>query len=167
MAVNQPKISKDQADNSWKLEVTTQANNEEARVNDLASRLAALEAMMGTSSGGPVRSVDTISSTSILRLNADGRLSNIPVTGAGALQVTNYVQTVQPNTLTYTFSGAGLLTTTPHQLYIGGQKLIETVDYTPSSSVNGMITLTSQPDLSSNPTNTMEQLMIELSIWSL
>ena len=139
MAVNQPKIGKDQADNSWKLEVTQQVNNEEARINSLLSRIEALEAERDTSSGGAV---------------------------SGTLQITNYVQLVQDNTLEYTFSGAGLLTNLPHQLYIGGQKLIETVDYNPSSSVNGRITLTSQPVLPSNQ-NMMEQLMIELSIWSL
>ena len=42
MAVNQPIIGDDQADNSWKLEITNQANNEEARVNALASQLEAV-----------------------------------------------------------------------------------------------------------------------------
>ena len=42
MAVNQPIIGDDQAENSWKLEITNQANNEEARVNALASQLEEL-----------------------------------------------------------------------------------------------------------------------------
>ena len=43
MAVNQPIVVDDQAENSWKLEVTSQANNEEARVNALVSRIEELE----------------------------------------------------------------------------------------------------------------------------
>ena len=51
MAINQPIIVDDQAENSWKLEVTNQANIEEARVNALASRLAQLEGLMGVTGG--------------------------------------------------------------------------------------------------------------------
>ena len=43
MAVNQPIITDDQADNSWKLEVATQINNEEARLNALLLRIEELE----------------------------------------------------------------------------------------------------------------------------
>jgi len=39
MAVNQPLITGNQAEDSWKLEVTNQLNNEEARVNSLASQI--------------------------------------------------------------------------------------------------------------------------------
>ena len=48
MAVNQPMISDNQVDNSWKLEVTNQINNEETRVNALLSRIVALETQMFT-----------------------------------------------------------------------------------------------------------------------
>lgn len=43
MAVNQPIIDDNQADNSWKLEVTNQLNNEEARLNALLLRIEELE----------------------------------------------------------------------------------------------------------------------------
>ena len=164
MAINQPRIGDDQADNSWKLEVTTQANTEESRVNALVSRIEALEGMMGiTSGGGVVSSVDT-DPPSILRLT-NGRLSTVPVSGSGALQVTNYVQLVQDVTqLEYTFSGAGNLSTIPHQVFVGGQKLIETMDYNPSSTTNGRVILTRQLVL---PTVPVGDLLIELSVWSL
>ena len=48
MAVNQPMISDNQVDNSWKLEVTNQINNEEARVNALASRIDTLQSASTT-----------------------------------------------------------------------------------------------------------------------
>ena len=140
MAVNQPKITDDQVDNSWMLEVTNQLNSEEARINALLSRIEQLESVMRTGGSGTV---------------------------TGNLQLTNYVQVVQPSQLEYTFAGAGNLSSVPHQVSIGGQKLIETVDYNPSSTVNGRITLTSQPDLTGNSIDPMQQLMIELSIWSL
>ena len=141
MAVNQPKIVDDQIENSWKLEVTNQLNSEEARINALLLRIEQLEAATGiSSSGSGVR---------------------------GNLQLTNYVQVVQENQLEYTFVGAGNLSSVPHQVFIGGQKLIETVDYNPSTTINGRITLTSQPDLTGNSIDPMQQLMIELSIWSL
>lgn len=141
MAVNQPIIDDNQADNSWKLEVTNQINSEEARLNALLLRIEQLESggTGGTGGGGQT----------------------------GTLQLTNYVQLVQPNQLNYTFTGAANLSSVPHQVFIGGQKLIETVDYNVSNIVNGMITLTNQPDLSNNPTNPVNQLMIELSVWSL
>ena len=43
MAVNQPLITENQVDNSWKLEVTNQVNNEEARLNALLLRIQQLE----------------------------------------------------------------------------------------------------------------------------
>ena len=43
MAVNQPIITGNQADDSWRLEVTAQLNNEEARVNALASDIRNIE----------------------------------------------------------------------------------------------------------------------------
>lgn len=141
MAVNQPIIDDNQADNSWKLEVTNQINSEEARLNALLLRIEQLESggTGGTGGGGQT----------------------------GTLQLTNYVQLVQENQLNYTFTGAPNLSSVPHQVFIGGQKLIETVDYNPSNTINGMITLTNQPDLTGNPTDPMDQLMIELSVWSL
>ena len=164
MPVNQPIIGEGQADNSWKLELTNQANNEEARVNALVSRIQQLESMVGIAGGAAVTSVDQ---TGILRLN-NGILSNVPASNVGSLQLTNYVQLVLDNQLNYAFTGVdSLLTTTPHQVFVGGQKLIEGVDYNPSTTTNGMITLTRQPDLSNNPTNPMDQLMIELSLWSI
>ena len=167
MAVNQPIIGNDQADNSWRLEITNQANSEEARVNALVSRIAQLESLMGggSGSGGVVTSVDE-TPPSILRLN-NGRLSAVPSTASGTLQLTNYVLLVQPSQLEYTFVGAENLSTASHQVFVGGQKLIEGVDYTPSTTTNGTITLMRQPDLSNNPTNPMDQLMIELSLWSI
>ncbi len=52
MPINQPIISDDQADNSWKLEATEQANREEARVNSLVARIATLERLLsGTTTG--------------------------------------------------------------------------------------------------------------------
>ena len=141
MAVNQPKITDDQVDNSWMLEVTNQLNSEEARINALLLRIEQLESAGASTTGG-------------------GR-------GTGNLQLTNYVQLVQPNQLEYTFVGAGNLSSVPHQVFVGGQKLIETVDYNPSTTINGRLTLTSQPDLTGNSIDPMQQLMIELSIWSL
>ena len=141
MAVNQPKITDDQVDNSWMLEVTNQLTSEEARINALLLRIEQLESGTRTSTNG-------------------GSVT-------GNLQLTNYVQAVQEDQLQYTFAGAGNLSTVPHQVFIGGQKLIETVDYNPSSTVNGRLLLTSQPDLTGNSIDPMKQLMIELSIWSL
>ena len=140
MAVNQPKITDDQVDNSWMLEVTNQLNSEEARINALLSRIEELESGTRTGSSSGV---------------------------TGNLQLTNYVQLVQPNTLEYTFAGAGNLTSVPHQVFVGGLKLIEGVDYDPSDSVLGRVTLLRQPNLTDNPSDPMQQLMIELSIWSL
>jgi len=43
MAINQPLIGDDPIENSWKLELTTQVNNEEARLNALLLRIEQLE----------------------------------------------------------------------------------------------------------------------------
>lgn len=52
MSVNQPMIGDNQTDNSWKLEVTNQANQEEVRVNSLASRLGAIDGIDRTVTTG-------------------------------------------------------------------------------------------------------------------
>ena len=171
MAVNQPKITDDQVDNSWKLEVTNQINSEEARINNLLSRIEQLEsATIAAGSGRPgiTYSFADGSNGSFTVTPSDGNPQVVTTGTGGNLQLTNYVQAVQSNQLEYTFGGTrSLLSVTPHQVYIGGQKLIETVDYIPSDTVNGRITLTSQPDLTGNSMDPMQQLMIELSIWSL
>ena len=170
MAVNQPKITDDQVDNSWMLEVTNQLNSEEARINALLSRIEQLESAARTSSGPSVTYAFTNGLNGSFEVTpSDTGVPQTVTTGTGSrnLQLTNYVQLVQASQLEYTFTGPGVLSTVPHQVFIGGQKLIESVDYTPSDSVPGRITLTSQPDLTGNPVNQMEQLMIELSIWSL
>jgi len=141
MAVNQPKIGKDQADNSWKLEITTQANNEEARVNDLASRLAALEETMG-GGGGIVRSVDT---TGILRFNGStGRLSSDAQT-IGTLSQNDYLIRITDGTRTsYQFTLAGTTIPETHMVFLGGMRLCESTTITPRDySISGnTITLT-------------------------
>ena len=172
MAVNQPIIGSDQADNSWKLEVTAQANVEEARVNALVSRIEQLEAMLGASTGGGGTDVgfDSVNVTppSILRIN-ERVLSTLPVSGSGALAVTNMVQLVSPTATVYTFGTAAIIDT--HQLHLGGQKLIEGVDYNLSNQINnaGQLVLTSVP--SDIPTDNLTRgtngIMIELSIWSI
>ena len=169
MAVNQPIIGSDQADNSWKLEVTAQANTEESRVNALVSRIEQLEAMLGattTGSGGVVQSVNT-EPPSILRLSDAGRLSTIPVTGAGSLAVLNLVQRVSPTSVEYNFTRTIPET---HILYVGGMKLVETVDYNLANQDTqpGILTLTSIP--ANIPTNNLQSttgIHIELSIWSI
>ena len=125
MAVNQPQIGKDQADNSWKLEVTTQVNNEEARINDLASRLAALESGMGIG-GGIVRSVDT---TGILRFNgATGELSSGSV---DTLQQNDYLIRITSGTQTaYQFTMAGPVIPETHMIFLGGMRLCESTTTT-------------------------------------
>jgi len=132
MAVNQPQIGKDQADNSWKLEVTTQVNSEEARLNDLASRLARLEA------GG----------------------SNTTSTNTGALRIDNYVQMLVQGTNLYTFTGADANGDIENRslVFVGGLKLIESVDFEFAGS--NQIRLLQSPDVDSNS-------MIELTVWSL
>jgi len=140
MAVNQPKIGKDQADNSWKLEVTTQVNNEEARINDLASRLAALESGMGIG-GGIVRSVDT---TGILRFNGStGELSSGQVTNR--LVQNDYLLRITSGTQTsYQFTMAGDAIPETHMVFLGGMRLCESTSTTQRDySISGnTITLT-------------------------
>ena len=139
MAVNQPKIGKDQADNSWKLEVTTQVNNEEARINDLASRLAALESGMGIG-GGIVRSVDT---TGILRFNGStGELSSGSV---DTLQQNDYLIRITDGTrTTYQFTMAGATIPETHMIFLGGIRLCESTTTTQRDySISGnTVTLT-------------------------
>ena len=139
MAVNQPKIGKDQADNSWKLEVTTQVNNEEARITDLVSRIAALEAGMGENQG-VVRSVDT---TGILRFNgATGRLSSGSV---GTLQQNDYLIRITSGTQTaFQFTMAGAMIPETHMIFLGGIRLCESTTTTQRDySISGnTVTLT-------------------------
>ena len=161
MAVNQPPIKEDLIESSWDLEVTNQINSEEARVNALLARVQVLESMMGMSSGP--ETVSSVDETGILRLT-NGRLSNVPVGAAGALQINNYVQMIQENQLEYNFVqgsvNPGNLSVVPHQVFVGGQKLVESIDYTPSSTLDGQIMLLRQPNLT-------EPLTIELTVWSL
>ena len=65
MAVNQPMISDNQVENSWKLEVTNQVNNEETRVNALLSRIEQLESQMAVT---PTNILDTYSITKEVEL---------------------------------------------------------------------------------------------------
>jgi len=126
MAVNQPKIGKDQADNSWKLEVTTQANNEEARVNDLASRLAALEAGLGVNNSG-----------------GDG--NNTPGFSLLALQQNDYmVRIINASEASYQFTMVNGDIPETHMLFLGGMRLCESTTTTPRDySISGnTVTLT-------------------------
>lgn len=139
MAVNQPQIGKDQADNSWKLEVTTQVNNEEARINDLASRLAALESGMGIG-GGIVRSVNT---TGILRF--DGSTGELSSGSVGTLQQNDYLIRITSGTQTaYQFTMAGSVIPETHMIFLGGMRLCESTTTTQRDySISGnTVTLT-------------------------
>ena len=112
MAVNQPKITDDQVDNSWKLEVTNQLNSEEARINSLLSRIEQLEsATIAAGSGGPgiTYSFADGSNGTFTVTPSDGNPQVVSTGTGGNLQLTNYVQVVQANQLEYTFGGAGNL----------------------------------------------------------
>lgn len=163
MAINQPIFANDPADNSWKLEVTQQVNNEEARLNNLVSRIEQLEAQMGTG-GGVVRQVDQ---TGILRLT-NGILSNAPISTTGNLTVTNYILDIVTDSnniveTVYTFSSAPNPIPDSHFVFLGGQKLIETSnammprDYTISGNT---ITLNS----TSTNFNLITGLVLELTV---
>ena len=181
MAVNQPIIGSDQADNSWKLEVTAQANVEEARVNALVSRIEQLEAMLGASTGddGPTLEFDQVNVTppSILRIN-NRVLTTAAVSTTGILAVNNIVQLASHDGTVYQFQtmdAQNMLVPAnipdTHQLHLGGQKLIEGVDYNLSDQRNqpGQLVLTSVPSgiPSDNLTRDTNGIMIELSIWSI
>ena len=146
MAVNQPLIGNDQAENSWKLEVTNQVNNEEARLNNLVSRVSTVE------DAGVDSDIDSrvrVNSTLIGNLSADlntleGRVDNLePDEGATLVQNDYSLTIADPGgnnnpPVAYQFTAAGDTIPETHMVFLGGMRLAESTNVnTRDYSVSG------------------------------
>ena len=169
MAVNQPPISDDPVVSAWMLEVTRE-------LNELRNLMMQTTGTTTTTTAPPTTDIGfdrvDISAGSSLRINSR-ELTGLRATGTGSLEVMNYVQLVSPTDTNYSFQGAGFqpidIPPNTHTLYLGGQKLIESVDYNLDPDITGRVTLTSLP--SGIPSDNLQQgitgIMLELSIWSI
>jgi len=85
---------------------------------------------------------------------------NLSTTNAGRISVDNYVQLLSSTTREYTFTDSDRYGPIVDRslVFIGGLKLVESVDYT--------VTGTNQITLTSIPPDIDSDSMIELTVWS-